>query len=352
VGVLGVFVGLVGLALGTGTAELAPLAAAVGLPVVVAPVAASLRARRVRVRLAVDAAVSPALAVVGGEVTLRIGVTNRSAGPAPALAVEAPGRRWRRQGGEVAGAEAAAPGWLVPAGLITLPAPGARGRSVFAGAVPSGRRGVFVLPARASWVLDPFGLFGARGPVVPAVSAVLFPAARADVVWPGSVGDRASAGATAAAPGPGRDGPGELVGIRPYVAGDRLSLVHWPARARYGAWYVRQFGPDEGERTRLVLDDRAGVHRQKDFEEMLAEAHGLVELCWQDGRTVELCTLSGRSVTLAPVAAGVEEGRVLLAAVLPRATGADAPVGAGTVITTATGAQSLPAGTERIVVGG
>lgn len=349
VGVLSVFGGLVALAVGTGTSELAPLAVAVGLPVLVAPAAASIRARQVRSRLALDASVSPALGVAGGDMTLQIGVTNRSLAAAPAVAVEAPGRRWRRRG-EGAGDSDAAPALLVPAGLITLPAPAPRVRGVFSSAVPTRRRGVFVLPARASWVLDPFGLFGARGPVVPAARAVVYPAARHDVVW-APVGDASPTGATEPRPGHGRDGPGELVGIRPYVAGDRLSLLHWPARARYRAWYVRQFGPDEGGRTRLVLDDRTGVHRRRDFEAMVADAHGLVELCWREGRTVELCTLSGRSATLAPVAAGIEDGRVLLATVLPRATGGDMDVG-GTVITTTTGAQSLPAGTDRIVVGG
>lgn len=351
VGGAAVVVGLVILAVGTGTTELVALTVAVGLPVIVAPFAASRRARRVRLRLAVDSSVSPALSVVGGDITLRIGVTNRSEGAAPALWVEGPGRRWRRRGDETAGGRDSAPSWLVPSGLITLPAPAGRTRAVFASAVASGRRGVFVLPARRSWVLDPFGLVGVPGPVVPAVSAVVYPAADRATQWPSAVVDGSSSDAPVARPGAGRDGPGELVGIRPYVEGDRLSLLHWPARARYGAWFVRQFGPEEGVETKLVLDDRAGVHRPGDFEAMLAGAHGLVELWFDDGRTVELCTLSGRSVTLAPVPVGLEEARLLLATVMPRTARAAAGIGGGTVMTTGTGARSLPEGLERIVVG-
>jgi len=354
VGVAGVFLALFVLSLASGTAELVPLTAAVGLPLLVAPVAASVRARRARGDLAVDASVSPPSSVVGGAVTLRIGVTNRSEGVGPALAIEAPGRRWQRRTGEIGDPAGEGPvdtrSVMVPSGLITLPAPGGRTREVFAGAVGSGRRGIFVLPARRSWVLDPFGLFGAAGPVIPAVSAVVYPAAGTGARWTASGDGDGETGAGEPATGGSGGGLGELVGIRPYVAGDRLSLLHWPARARYGAWFVRQFGTEEGEPTRLVLDDRAGVHRQADFEKMVADAHGLIELCWGQGRAVELWTLSGRAATHGAVGPGVEEARVLLAGVLPRAAGGRCVEG-GTVITTGTGARSLPESVERIVVG-
>jgi uncharacterized protein (DUF58 family) len=348
VGALGVFLGLLVVALSTGTAQLAALTVAVGLPLAVAPFAASLRARRARSALAVSASVSPAMSVVGGDVGLRIAVTNRSARPAPALSVGWPSRQWRRRG-----TESSAPPLprLVPSGLISLAGLAPRHSATFVGAVPSGRRGVFDLPPSPSWILDPFGLFGAPGPVIPAVCAVFYPAADGAPRRSAETGGTPTDGPAAPLPEHGRDGAGELVGIRPYVAGDRLSLLHWPARARYGAWFVRQFAPEVGQRTRLVLDDRAGVHRRADFETMLAGAHGLLERCYEDGATVELSTMSGTSATLAPVPLGLEEARVLLAGVLPRRWRADQDMGGGTVITTATGARSLPDGVERIVVG-
>lgn len=151
------------------------------------------------------------------------------------------------------------------------------------------------------------------------------------------------------APVGGRDGPGDLVGIRPYVAGDRLSLLHWPARARYGTWFVRQFEPEAGQETRLVLDDRVGVHRRSDFEAMLSTAERLVELCWEGGRTVELCTLSGVSTRLTPSPRTLEQAQVFLASLLPRAA-AEPTVPDGAVLTTTTGARSLPDRFDRIVV--
>jgi uncharacterized protein (DUF58 family) len=234
---------------------------------------------------------------------------------------------------------------------VALPAPGPRSSALSTSPAPSARRGVFVLPALDSWVLDAFGLWGAPGPTVPAASVVVHPEPDPDAAWTADPGGDPGHGTTTAAPAHGRDGPGELVGLRPYAAGDRLSLLHWPARARYGAWFVRQFAPELGAQWRLVLDDRAGVHRQADFERMLSTAEGLIELCWQAGRSIELRTLSGMSSTVAPAPQALEQAQVLLATVLPRKRGVDIDAAEGTVLTTATGARSLPDLVDRIVVG-
>jgi uncharacterized protein (DUF58 family) len=146
----------------------------------------------------------------------------------------------------------------------------------------------------------------------------------------------------------GRDGPGEIVGLRPYVPGDRLSLLHWPARARYGSWFVRQFSPEVGAQARLVVDDRVGVHRQADFEYMLCTAQGLIEGCRQRGQTVEVRTLSGMSARSVPLT--FEGAEALLAMLLPRAAAVNFNGLVGTVVTTATGARTLPGGIGRIVV--
>jgi len=55
VGAIVLLTGLVAVALGTGTHELLPLTVAVGIPVVLAPMSAFLRARRARARLSVTA---------------------------------------------------------------------------------------------------------------------------------------------------------------------------------------------------------------------------------------------------------------------------------------------------------
>lgn len=362
-GVLAVLAGLVALTLATDTSELVPLAVGIGLPLVLAPLAASWKARRARRGVAVAALTSPPMGPVGGEISLQIRVTNRTSRPMPALSMASPARRWRPWRGDagmVVGPSSVtrpvvtrAPGGLpaglvVPAGLVTLAGPDPLSTEVQTSPVPTGRRGVFILPPSPSWVLDAFGLFGAAGPTIPIVTVVLHPESGGQAAWPPRTGNESGHGSTMAVPG--GDGPGELVGIRPYVAGDRLSLLHWPARARYGSWFVRQFAPELAPQSSLILDDRAGVHRQADFELMLSAAQGLIEGCRQSGRTIELRTLSGRSTRLPPLPLAFEGAEVFLATLLPRATAVEFTASVGTVLTTTTGARTLPDVVDRIVV--
>jgi hypothetical protein len=355
-GVLTVLVGLVILAIVNDTPELVPLIVAVGLPFVVAPVSAAVRGRRARAGLVVGTLVSPPMSAVGGDVTLVIRVTNRTSRPAPVVSITPTQWRPRRTGSTVTSPTATrttstAPlPLIVPPGLMTLPAPGPRSSRVTTSAVPSNRRGVFVLAPPRGWVLDPFGLWAAPGPTVPTATVVVHPGPDPRAVWPPPTGTPLQEGTSVVIGAPGREGPGELVGLRPYQAGDRLSLVHWSSRARYGSWFVRQFAPDVGSESRLILDDRAGVHRQSEFEEMLCTAESLVELCWRAGRTIELRTLSGLSARLSPVPLALEQAQVLLATVLPRMT-TDPDVGGGPVLTSVTGARTLPDRVDRIVVG-
>jgi uncharacterized protein (DUF58 family) len=348
-GVLTVLVGLVILAIVNDTPELVPLIVAVGLPLVVAPVSAAVRGRRARAGLVVSTQVSPPMSAVGGDVTLVIRVTNRTSRPAPVVSITPPPSQWHpRRAATTSTAQAAL---LVPPRLVTLPAPGPRSSGAATSPLPSTRRGVFVLAPSRSWVLDPFGLWAGPGPTVPTATVVVHPEPDPRAVWHPPTGTPLREGTSVVIGAPGREGPGELVGLRPYQAGDRLSLVHWSSRARYGSWFVRQFAPDVGSESRLILDDRAGVHRQSEFEEMLCTAESLVELCWRDGRTIELRTLSGLSTRLSPVPLALEQAQVLLATVLPRMTTTDPGAGGGPVLTTVTGARTLPDRVDRIVVG-
>jgi Protein of unknown function DUF58 len=357
-GVLSVLVGLVVLAIVNDTPELVPLIVAVGLPSVVAPVSAAVRGRRARTGLVVSTLVSPPMSAVGGDVTLEIRVTNRTSRPAPVVSITPTPAQWHpRRPGSLTGPSAAGttstppPALIVPRRLVTLPAPGPRSSAAVTSPVPSGRRGVFTLAPPRGWVLDPFGLWAAPGPAVATATVVLHPEPDPSAQWPTPTGTPLPEGTNVVIGAPGREGPGELVGLRPYQAGDRLSLVHWSSRARYGTWFVRQFAPDVGSEPRLILDDRAGVHRQSEFEEMLCTAESLVELCWRDGRTIELRTLSGSSTRLSPVPLALEQAQVLLATVLPRMTTTVPDAGGGPVLTTVTGARTLPDRVDRIVVG-
>jgi len=357
VGALGVSAALLALALASATYQLLPLVAFNGVAVLAASVSATARGRRARREVALRVEALPTITPVGGEALVRIGVIGRSARPIPLLAIEASRGRWMAN----AAPRPKAPSRrlerrepkdptriLAPRGLVTMGAPSAG--DAFTCPVPTARRAVVTLPASHTWTRDSFGLFAAPGPPVPAVTVVVHPRSHPYARWPKRAWHQAANDTAEVAPASGRDGAGDLMGLRPYVAGDRLSLLHWPARARYGSWFVRQFAAEGSADLRLVIDDRAGVHRRSDFEAMLSAVKGMVDAAYVEGRVLELATLSGSSMTLECEPRSFEATSVMLAAVLPR-HGVSAPhMSDGVVVTTATGAPTLPAGVEHVVV--
>jgi uncharacterized protein (DUF58 family) len=142
----------------------------------------------------------------------------------------------------------------------------------------------------------------------------------------------------------------ELVGVRPYVAGDRLSLVHWRSSVGPHPLLVREMGSESAQPLRVVVDDRAGVHRRAAFEHAVDLVAAVVIDRPATAPPLELCSLaSGHSLLPAP---GVPSAELLrwLAALEPRRTrrGRNATVHVGMtvdpgdiVITTSTGSTSL-----------
>jgi uncharacterized protein (DUF58 family) len=345
VAALGAFGFVVAAAVVTGTPELTPLAIAIGLPLVVSPWFAHHRARQAKAAAGLHAHVEPAAVEAGGEMRFKLSVTNRSTrGPAlPTFGLPPIERQWR----------ARAPGlrdgrwdhWVAPSvlSLWPLPNPGPGRTESCLFAVPTGRRGVLELPPQRCWAHDPFGLFGAPGPVTPAVIAVVHPVP----MHPG----RTIVELSAAVVGEGTPmgsgagiGLGDLEGIRPYVAGDRLSLLHWPAKARYGTWFVRHFGIEGTTAVPIAFDDRAGVHRRAEFERLVSAALWVLEDAMQGHRDVLLLTLSGQRHLLEPTERGHAEARLLLAEIQPvpvePARFLSVPTDA-IVLTTQTGAERL-----------
>jgi uncharacterized protein (DUF58 family) len=141
------------------------------------------------------------------------------------------------------------------------------------------------------------------------------------------------------------NGLGELEGLRPYMAGDRLSLLHWPAKVRYGTWFVRQFDGEGTAAASIVLDDRAGVHRRIDFERLVSATLWCVLETIRSPCAAHVLTLAGRSYSFAPSEQGRADARLVLAGLQPLALRApartpDIPADA-VVLTTRTGAERL-----------
>jgi uncharacterized protein (DUF58 family) len=334
------------IATSTSTPELTPLAATLGVPLLLGPWLAGRRARSALASAEFHAHVQPGTVEVGDEMQVHLSVTDRaSSGNAlPPLGLEPTDDRWTIRGAGSGGVRhrrrlAPSIGSLL---ALPIPAPGRTETCLLP--VPTGRRGVFELPPQPTWATDPFGLFAVTGPSIPAVTAVVHPA---PVLPSEHLHDFESAGAGDDASGHSSAGGGigDLEGIRPYVPGDRLSLLHWSAKARYGTWFVRQFGTEEALTLSVVIDDRIGVHRRLEFELLVATTLGILTEAIESGRSAQLHTLSGRRYNFVPGERGQAEARMVLAELQPLGTDAWARTAPARpdalLLTTRTGAERL-----------
>jgi uncharacterized protein (DUF58 family) len=327
---------------------LLPFIALAGLPLVAAPVLVLARGRRA-VAVQVRTTVVPPLVAVGGQCELLIHVANEGENASPSFGLERPADHSRAAGASTGEPErfgrlfAAAPSRLIRWGSLGCAQGGSATRTV-----PTGHRGIFTIGPLASWVHDPFGLCAQRVGVASAVTLVVHPiratSTPPSLSLPGDPGPLA----------PSRDGShearhdddpgGELSGLRPYTPGDRLHLLSWPVEARYGTLMVHEFRPDGVAPVRIVLDDRAGVHRKAAFEESLSILYALVDREGARSRDVEISTLTGGLLRVPPTPEGMVELLTFLAGARPRRLSASFPLlrGSSTVVTTTTARGSLP----------
>lgn len=304
----------------SGPRGLIPLLAAGGATLISAPVIAWWRGRRAS-RLRLVARPVPAAVAVGTPCELRI----VAAGGDPrlrGLAIDRPDGRsgprgWTR-------------GWLAPGPerLLQLTGP------TVAVAVPTDRRGLLQIGPLRAWVQDPLGLFSVRVARTAAVTVVVHP------------GSESRAGARTAPP-PAARTDGELQGLRPYVPGDRLHLIDWRCRAAFGILVVRQFGNEQASTSRIVLDDRRGVHRRKDFELLLSALVHVTTEALGAGRRIDLWMLSGRRLEIAPTSSGVASILLATATLQPRAWALTDLPPSEMLLTTATGDSRLTDGLRR-----
>ena len=328
---------------------LLPFVVLLGLPLVAAPILVWARGRRATA-VQVRTVVVPPLVAVGGHCELRIHFANEGENASPPLGLERPAEHSRpsprpaleptRLGGLLAASSSR---------LIRWQPLGAAQAGSTVGTLPTGRRGVFTIGPLALWVHDPFGLSARRVAVAPAVTLVVHPVralSTPSLPLPGDPGPLA----------PSRDGThevrhdddpgGELSGLRPYALGDRLHLLSWPVEARHGLLMVHEFRPDGAAPIRIVLDDRAGVHRKAAFEQALSILYALADREGAASRDVEIRTLTGGLLRVPPTPEGMVELLTFLAGARPsRRRVASLPTrgGSSTVVTTSTARDSLPA---------
>ena len=92
----------------------------------------------------------------------------------------------------------------------------------------------------------------------------------------------------------GHDSLGDFSGIRPYIPGDRLRLLYWPALARRGELMVRDFEDSGSHRVQVVADVRP-LLGASGCESVLATAAGVGLQALARGSVVELSTTAGRA---------------------------------------------------------
>ncbi|HEY3841736.1 MAG TPA: DUF58 domain-containing protein [Acidimicrobiales bacterium] len=238
---------------------------------------------------------------------------------------------------------------------------------------PTEHRGVFALRPVRHWCFDTFGFFAQLVGTSPTATITVYPVpaqvAVAEEALLGNLGNEDAEHLAPSAP-KRRNDLGDFAGLRPYVPGDRLRLLYWPALARTGDLMVRDFEDEGPRRVYLVADVRA-LLGERGAERVLAAAAGVGRQVLVHGSVVELSTLTGDRTAIGPGPHGDLALLRALAAIevtpVPVTLGwrrwwpgsartqAPAPTGhllapmAGTplVVTTADGALSLPGALRR-----
>lgn len=150
----------------------------------------------------------------------------------------------------------------------------------------------------------PFGLLWWSRTVTLALPSPVLVAPRAGAPDPGVVDHAEGEGFAARAPGTGTD----TRGVRPYVPGDRRSLVHWPATAHTGAMMVR----DHERPVRRAAHVRGTLGPDPSAAEAQAErVLGTVGLLLAAGTSVMLSTTEGGGDLSALVQSTADAGRRL-----------------------------------------
>jgi uncharacterized protein (DUF58 family) len=90
----------------------------------------------------------------------------------------------------------------------------------------------------------------------------------------------------------------DLSSLRPYVPGDHLNRLHWPALARTGELVVRDFTAPESGRLALLVDLRPSAHGASSFEATIARVAALGSRALADGVALELCTSAGERLEI------------------------------------------------------
>ncbi|MGI8752167.1 MAG: DUF58 domain-containing protein [Acidimicrobiales bacterium] len=163
--------------------------------------------------------------------------------------------------------------------------------------LPTRRRGVYQVGPLTLAQTDPFGLIARRRRF--GDSATLWVHPRSHPVPP----NRAGANLEVDGPMDDRAPEGTIAfqGLRPYVIGDDLRMVHWRTTARTGTLMVRKHVDTNRPQVVILLDDRRASYSEDGwFEEAVETAASLLEAALRTGAPVRLDYVSGTVAGFVP----------------------------------------------------
>jgi uncharacterized protein (DUF58 family) len=298
-----------------GVEEYVLIAVALGVLLAAGPIVLWHRAERAVGTFQIDLRPSSHEIPVGGSARLVVSVSNNGPRPCAPMRLQDVDGTWqlsrpgfwsRAQENEEPSAKGGphpgrSPRWrsqFARAARVPALGPGERAELEFE--IPGDRRGVLTLPSMKLWCIDPFELFAYEmvlttetsilvipraTPPTEVVRGVLEPAGRIDWSPPAS--------------GESSGGQGfDLSGLRPYVAGDRLRLLHWPTLARSGELFVRDFEGSGTDAVTVIMDDRADFVDAAGFEGIISATAGIGIEASKLGLGLELRTLGGVSLDI------------------------------------------------------
>jgi uncharacterized protein (DUF58 family) len=186
---------------------------------------------------------------------------------------------------------------------LQIPGLGRGEEIALAVAVPTGSRGLLTLNPLAIWCEDPLRLVAAKVASSPVAHVLVCPqpgpAATNGAKSAGGHGTRPP-DASEYAEAVGMQGGYEFRMLRPYLPGDRMTRLHWPAFARSGDLVVRDFVEPVSGSLSLLVDLRPSAHQGSSIDAVVARAAGVGLAALRNGEVVELCTSAGERAQVVP----------------------------------------------------
>jgi uncharacterized protein (DUF58 family) len=283
-----------------GAEELVLLGLATAAFVVIGYVQCALRLVTVRDRWRVTVRLDATEVARGQPCLVTVGLRAEGGAGAVPVRMEDLGDAWQDVTGAPAALSPHRPSAPAFGHTLPVPAVGDDQQVSLRFSAPTGRRGIFHLGGVRLWCYDSLALFGALVVTGPAATITVLPIpSPVDLSTDLLLGRTDEEADLVTSSVTRRDNLGDFAGLRPYVPGDRLRLLHWPSLARTGDLMVRDFEPTGPRRVHLVADIRSHLGR-RGAESVLSAMAGAGLAALAAGAIVEMSTTGGDRVAIGP----------------------------------------------------